>query len=87
MLKISKYHRCQKDHEDFEEGLGGDDEDEDYEGLWAYVETEDAGRVINSIGSFEDFNKIYASLYECITKNGWGKTVKCDSKKNGATAV
>ncbi|MFP3169296.1 MAG: hypothetical protein RXR01_09310 [Thermoproteus sp.] len=64
LLKISEYHHCQKDHEDFEEGR------EDYK--WAYVETEDAGRVIGSVGSLADFNKIYASLYECIA-NGWGK--------------
>jgi len=75
LLKVSEYHHCQKDHEDFEEDR------EDYK--WAYVETEDAGRVIGSVGSLADFNKIYATLYECID-NGWGKTVRCELEKNGA---
>jgi len=71
LLEVSEYHNCQKDFEDFGEGH------EDYEGSWAYVETEDADKVMG-ISSFADFNKIYASLYECITKqNGWGKTVRC----------
>jgi len=80
LLKVSEYHHCQKDHEDFEEDF--EEGREDYK--WAYVETEDAGRVIGSVGSLADFNKIYATLYECIA-NGWGKTVRCELEKNGAT--
>jgi len=81
LLEVSEYHHCQKDHEDFEEDF--EEGREDYK--WAYVETEDAGRVIGSVGSLADFNKIYATLYECIA-NGWGKTVRCKLEKAGAQA-
>jgi hypothetical protein len=84
LLEISEYHSCQEDYEDLVEDL---DEYEESKSLRAYVETEDAGKVM-AISSFEDFNRIYSILRECIAgQNGWGKTVRCELEKNGAAGI
>ncbi len=70
LLEVTMYHHCLEEEE-------GEEEEIKEKGLRAYVET-DANRIMTTINSIKDFNEVFESLYECIKKDGWGKTVKCD---------
>jgi hypothetical protein len=73
LVELYKYHYCPYAYEDMPE----EELEELDEGMWAYVEVEDASRIM-SINSIKEFSEVYGKLYQCIRKqNGWEKTVRC----------